>query len=375
MSEDAFSFYRGTCHLFYEDLSKQYRLPDSPLIWISGDLHIENFGSYKGDNRLVYFDLNDFEEAALAPAAWEIARIITSIFIAFDSDSIDISEKKAKKMAELFLRTYSTTLQNGKALYIEPKVAKGIVRTFLDTVSIQPQEEVLQKRTYKEGDELRLLIDNKDHHIELPKKLKKELMDHIEHWAVKKDHLLKYRCIDVVFRIAGTGSIGVKRYCFLFRGLEKKENYRLLDMKEARVPSLKPYIKIKQPRWPNEAKRICFVQECMQNNNPGLLSSTRFKKASYVIRELQPSADKIDLKLIKDRNIDIEQVITDMAMLTASAQIRSSGRKGAAVADDLIKFGNKKQWQKKIVEFSKTYSKEVKKYYDTYLKRYKEGYF
>jgi len=63
MAKDAFSFFRGTCHLFYEDLSKEKNLPASPPIWISGDLHVENFGSFKSDNRLVYFDLNDFEEA------------------------------------------------------------------------------------------------------------------------------------------------------------------------------------------------------------------------------------------------------------------------------------------------------------------------
>ena len=44
-------------------------LPHSPVCWICGDLHIENFGSYKGDNRLVYFDLNDFDESILAPVS------------------------------------------------------------------------------------------------------------------------------------------------------------------------------------------------------------------------------------------------------------------------------------------------------------------
>ena len=73
MAENAFRFYRGTCHLFYEDLCKVTDFPASPATWICGDMHIENFGSYKGDNRLVYFDLNDFDEAILAPCLWEIS--------------------------------------------------------------------------------------------------------------------------------------------------------------------------------------------------------------------------------------------------------------------------------------------------------------
>ena len=67
-----FVFLRGTCHLFYERLPTGGVFKSAPLTWVCGDLHLENFGSYKGDNRLVYFDLNDFDEAALAPASWEL---------------------------------------------------------------------------------------------------------------------------------------------------------------------------------------------------------------------------------------------------------------------------------------------------------------
>jgi uncharacterized protein (DUF2252 family) len=103
MSQSAFRFFRGTCHLFYEDLSKNEKIPESPLAWICGDLHLENFGSYKGDNRLEYFDLNDFDEAVLAPALWELARMVTSIFVGFDS--LKISLQQAKDAASLFLKT------------------------------------------------------------------------------------------------------------------------------------------------------------------------------------------------------------------------------------------------------------------------------
>ena len=62
MKENAFSFLRGSCHLFYEDWPTNSLLNQAPLSWICGDLHLENFGSYQGDNRLTYFDINDFED-------------------------------------------------------------------------------------------------------------------------------------------------------------------------------------------------------------------------------------------------------------------------------------------------------------------------
>src|ERR1700760_4218305 len=133
IAENAFRFFRGTCHLFYEDLAAAEPLPLSPLAWICGDLHIENFGSYKGDNKLVYFDLNDFDEALLAPCSYEVVRMVCSIYIAFDN--LGIEPEKAYKMAQLFLKTYSATLEKGKATSIEPRTAKGIVCEFLTAAS------------------------------------------------------------------------------------------------------------------------------------------------------------------------------------------------------------------------------------------------
>ncbi|RYY52221.1 MAG: DUF2252 domain-containing protein, partial [Chitinophagaceae bacterium] len=85
MAENAFRFFRGTCHLFYQRLSRVSGIPASPIAWLCGDLHMENFGSYRADNGLVYFDLNDFDEAVLAPALWEVIRMVASIFVAFES--------------------------------------------------------------------------------------------------------------------------------------------------------------------------------------------------------------------------------------------------------------------------------------------------
>ncbi|GAC1402038.1 MAG: hypothetical protein NVSMB49_17550 [Ktedonobacteraceae bacterium] len=59
MSTNSFAFLRGSDHLFYEDWPQESLLNDAPLSWLCGDLHWQNLGSYKGDNRLVYFQMND----------------------------------------------------------------------------------------------------------------------------------------------------------------------------------------------------------------------------------------------------------------------------------------------------------------------------
>ena len=65
MRASPFVFLRGTCHRFYERLPNDGPLAKAPLAWICGDAHLENFGTYKGDTRLAYFDINDFDEGGV----------------------------------------------------------------------------------------------------------------------------------------------------------------------------------------------------------------------------------------------------------------------------------------------------------------------
>jgi uncharacterized protein (DUF2252 family) len=373
MSENAFRFYRGTCHLFYQDLALANAMPPAPSTWVCGDLHIENYGSYKGDNRLVYFDLNDFDEGLLAPATWELSRMLTSIFVAFEA--LKISEAEALRMVQLFLKTYSSTLNKGKSISIEPRTAKGIVCSFLEKEANRKMKELLDKRTVLKKKKLVLSLDHQ-RHFAIDKALKAQLMDHITHWiANSSDGPYNYKVMDAVFRLAGTGSVGVKRYVFLLRNSKDKTKYLLLDMKQATTSSVQPYIHVQQPHWETEAERVLAIQQRMQNVLPALLSATNFKDDAYVLQEMQPTEDKIDFNLIKKRYRDIYQVIDDMATLAASAQLRSAGRQGSALADELIAFGYNNQWHDALITYSKNYAKQVKKDYKQFLSDYKKGTF
>jgi hypothetical protein len=64
------------------------------------------------------------------------------------------------------------------------------------------------------------------------------------------------------------------------------------------------------------------------------------------------------------------QIIDDMGMLTASAQLRSRGREGSAIADELIGFANTSGWQQKILAYATTYALQVKNYYAQFLNDY-----
>ena len=82
MASDPHAFYRGSACLFYADVTEQedpYADEESGAIWIHGDLHVENFGTYlNSDGRLV-FDVNDFDEAYLGHFTWDLQRFAASL--------------------------------------------------------------------------------------------------------------------------------------------------------------------------------------------------------------------------------------------------------------------------------------------------------
>ncbi|MQA27919.1 MAG: DUF2252 domain-containing protein, partial [Micromonosporaceae bacterium] len=82
MAADPFAFYRGSACLFYADVAAD---PDpwadgrAGRVWIHGDLHVENFGTYLNDQGLLVFDVNDFDEAYLGHYTWDLKRFCASL--------------------------------------------------------------------------------------------------------------------------------------------------------------------------------------------------------------------------------------------------------------------------------------------------------
>jgi uncharacterized protein (DUF2252 family) len=365
LKESPFRFYRGTCHLFFEYLSKNVPVKDPTKIWICGDLHIENYGTYKGDNGLVYFDMNDFDEAVLGPATWEILRTMTSIYLA--ADELKLSSGIADELVNFFFSSYLYTILKGKPIAFERDTTKGIIKEFITTISKRKSKELLEGRLIENGTKKAELKIIKGHTMAVSTDVRKAVASSVEKWCNENGHK-KWEVCDVIYRIAGTGSLGVNRFEVLMY-YSKIKKYFLLDMKQAVASSVKPFIKIKQPAWNNNAERVITIEGYMQNVTPALLSTLIHEKLPYTIKKLQPSEDRMDLALCNGRAKKFKEVIGAFAEITASAQLRSTGRQGAISADELIAFFEKAgSWKKDLLKYSKRYAVQVKKDYLTYCK-------
>ncbi|NWJ45824.1 MAG: DUF2252 family protein [Chloroflexi bacterium] len=370
MSQDAFSFFRGTCHLFYEDLPTETPLNEAPATWICGDLHFENFGSYKGDNKLVYFDLNDFDEAMLAPCIWDMARFITSIMVA--SHSLGIDRVGSLELSSDVLKTYRNTLSTGRISTIERDTATGMVKELLLSLKNRSRREFLDSRTQIVKQNRKLIIDPK-RTLQVAPEERTRITSFMEKWALKQSEPNFFKLLDMAKRIAGNSSLGIERYVLLVEGEGSQHRNYLLDLKFEGVSSLQPYLKLAQPNWANQAVRVATIQKRVQGTPPALLQAVAIGEKSYLMRELQPTQDRVNLTLCNGKLRRLEKVANQMVQLVAWGQLRSGGRQGSASADEMIEFAASNKWVKPLLEYATAYALKVQSDYAIYKIAYNQG--
>jgi uncharacterized protein (DUF2252 family) len=349
MRASPFVFLRGTCHLFYERLPSAKLLQNAPLSWLCGDLHLENFGSYKGDNRLVYFDLNDFDEAVLGPCTWDLLRLNTSVLVA--APTLGITRAQARGMCKSLTEAYVGALEDGKSRWIESETAQGVVKELLDGLSARKRTEFLERRTVLrrgrrriEPDDQRILPVTVDQRVKVERFMAR--------FAKKQLRPEFFRLLDVARRVAGTGSLGLERYLLLIEGKGSPDGNHLLDLKQVRPSALASSLHAKQPDWQTEAHRVVTIQRRMQAIPMAFLSPVAIGRRSYVLRALQPTEDRVALNRMGGDMTRLEDLAITFGQLVAWGQLRSSGHGGSATADSLTSYWRKSDRTQKLLQLA-----------------------
>jgi uncharacterized protein (DUF2252 family) len=360
---DPFVFLRGTCHLFYRNLPADPLLWDAPLAWLCGDLHFQNMGSYKGDNRLIYYDINDFDEAALGPCTWDLLRLLTSVLAA--RRMLKINEPEALALCLCFMNSYTETLAEGKARWVEREIADGMVKDLLMGLAGRTRQTYLDTRSEVIGRVRRLRLDGKKA-LPASEEQRDAVASFMKTFAASQPKPQFFKLLDVARRIAGTGSLGVDRFVMLVEGKGSPHANYLLDLKQAVGCSLVPFLKTKQPRWTDDAERVVAVQKRMQAVSQAFLHAVVMKKTPYILRGLQPSEDRVDLSKSQGKLRRLEGAVSTMGQVLAWDQLRSSGRRGAAIADELIAFASATRLKKGMIDLALQCARQVEADWKTY---------
>jgi len=339
LADNAFSFFRGTAHLFHEDFPAE--LKDGPATWASGDLHLENFGGYRGANGLAYYDVNDFDEAVLASPLLDPARYLVSIFLG-------TQRSEALILAREFIEAYRAALLQGSPGWIERATARGVVRDHLMQVRRRRRRSLLRRHIELTTAGWRI-VPEKGHLFAAPRH-ERDLVQ-----SALRSSYPDARCIHVMRRIMGTGSLGVGRWLVLVRHRSTKQ-LDLLDVKESLHSSAEPFAPVPQPHWRTQAERVIAIQRRMQSSPPRLQAIGTVRQ-SMVMRPMQLREDKLQFEHIAPRRL--RRLVHSTGQIAAWNQLRSTGRCGSATADNLMAWARRRDWQGAALVFARRFRDQV----------------
>jgi uncharacterized protein (DUF2252 family) len=317
MLADPFSFYRGSAAVMAADLAAS---PSSGIeIMCCGDAHVSNFGLYAAPHRSIVFDLNDFDEAAVAPAEWDVKRLVTSAIIG--GRHAGYPGKAIRRCVERALAGYQTSLQamleemsvlDRYYLRVEPehytgKVSKGLQAVIEKTTSqarTRTSARVFKQimETGPDGTprlrEAPPVLQHVDEETEAP--LVASVQEYLA--VVPADIALllsHFRVTDIALRVVGVGSVGTRCYLVILVG--PNGTPMIMQIKEANRSVLEEY-----GGWPQpdtlatavEAKgqgvRVIDGQRILQAMSDVFLGTTRKDGRDYYVRQFHDMKGSVD---------------------------------------------------------------------------------
>jgi Uncharacterized protein conserved in bacteria (DUF2252) len=116
MAASPFPFFRATFYRWAQWWPKLCpELARAPKVLAVGDLHIENFGTWRDFEGRLIWGVNDFDEAWPAAYTVDLVRLLTSAYLAIEADHLSISRKQVREAIE---QGYRDCLAKGGAPFI-----------------------------------------------------------------------------------------------------------------------------------------------------------------------------------------------------------------------------------------------------------------
>jgi len=111
MADDPFTFLRATFYRWLElwpHLCE--KLTDAPEVLAVGDLHVENFGTWRDEEGRLIWGINDIDDACTLPCLHDLVRLATSAQLALQAGHLDVSLREA---CEAVIDGYRSSLEKG----------------------------------------------------------------------------------------------------------------------------------------------------------------------------------------------------------------------------------------------------------------------
>jgi len=298
MAATPFDFLRGSAPLFYAALRRAPGLAAGPEGngWLTGDLHLENFGVYRPQSLAdearadaVVFDVNDFDDAFVGPQRLDVLRLLTSTILTARSWGLPALGIRAAAEALL------DGVLAGRATGVAGRAPEA-VRALLQRAAGRTRKQLLDARTEITPHGRRFVRGAR--YRSLGTSLKREAAAAFAAYvealpaSVRGHHPEAWKVLDVAFRIAGTGSLGVLRIAVLVAGKGGEDGGWIFDMKEEDEPS--GWAFATGNAGPGAGRVLKALRKCLASP-PRMAGTAEVARKSLLVRRLMPQEDRLSL--------------------------------------------------------------------------------
>ncbi|MFJ8693199.1 DUF2252 domain-containing protein [Streptomyces roseolilacinus] len=397
MANSAFAFYRGAACLFYADLDEEERKGGPYLdertgrVWIHGDLHAENFGTYMDANGRLVFNVNDFDEAYVGPFTWDLKRLVASLALlgyakALGDDQITALVRLCAAAYRERIHALATGARDEEVPPFTLDTARGPLLGVLREARSLTRFGLLATMT--EIREFERRFSSGGGAVDLDAATRYKVLAAFDGYleTLPPSSLGRpdsYRVKDVVGRRGvGIGSAGLPSYNILLEGnSDALENDVVIYMKQAQVPAVSRHVTDPAVRhyFHHEGHRTVISQRALQAHADPWLGWTELGGAGQLVAEVSPYAVDLDWSDI-DEPDEMAATVADLGRATATMHAAADDESGhslvpfnteraidAAIAADEEGFGEM------LVDFAHAYGARARADHQTFVDLFRNG--
>jgi uncharacterized protein (DUF2252 family) len=335
MMVSPFTFYRGAALPMAADLS---RTPVSGLaVQACGDAHLSNFGIFGSAERLLVFDVNDFDETAPGPWEWDVKRLAASMEVAARGNGFGGKDRREivtaavtryrqamrgfAKMTNLDVWYAHADLDQLRAQFDSQLKARQ--RKAVD----QGMARARTRDSMQEVGKLTRLVDGRPRIIAdpplvvpvadlLPGQMGQEafaaqIRDLIGKYrrtleTGRRFLLEQYEYADMARKVVGVGSVGTRCWIVLMLGRDESDPL-FLQVKEAEASVLSRFVGAS--KYASMGQRVVAGQRLMQASSDIFLGWQRAeagldgKQRDFYVRQLRDWKYSIDIEALVPRGM------------------------------------------------------------------------
>jgi uncharacterized protein (DUF2252 family) len=381
MAEGPFAFFRGTFHLFARDVLERMGGP-LPLLTgagvemdLVGDIHSENFGTFKADDGALHYDVNDFDETTRGRFDFDVCRLATSHFLAARDAGLPLDTAVQVPLAGLlaYAETVRRLLKKGKEPQLDisengPSACVAIDE-LVKTAAAAKRAPFIDRLTERKSKERRLIrsvnyFNLADSERAQALRLLADYRSRLPGGPGKDDY---YAVEDVCGRVAGIGSMGRYRYVVLIAGKGSAAGRDvLLEFKESRPSAYDLYRQrdTSPEALLTRAERVVTVQRQSQAASNQHLGFAVDGPLSFQVRQIGPQDSRINARALKGGGLD--GVARAQAQVLARIHARSAMR-AVGPTNPLAELADADAFCQRVLAFALLYADVVQRDYTRFV--------